>query len=285
MKKSLISVLVLVLAVTVLGPPAMGRERAYEGSFVAEAMPLPVAWAVSGETCMEGVEGVHRVTHPLRAPFSGWLEVKADFGGDWDLAVYGEDGRLALSGEQDATGGSVETLRLFVTRGREMQIVVCNFASQTQADVAYRLLPGTPWLKPAGLKFSSHTEVLDYAMPAAATRSHYVFCYSGMTLSCSATANVHATDRFVQVQIQESASDLQQGADLGISAEVYQYSGSTYLGKERFCTSTDRPIRLEPGVSLVGIVIYLGDCENGSPAMGLRGRARLIFTNRPPAGA
>ena len=259
---------------------AEAKEKIVRGSFEAQATPMP-GWPVPGDGCMTGPEGLHKVSKRFDAPFSGWLYVQADFGGDWELGLFGTEGSfLAQSDHQFNTDEPTERVTYFLRRGQEVDITVCNAGSASSAKVDYTLVRGEAWVEPAGEKLRLHAEEMAYKTPSLGTNEHYVFCHSGFEIGCSGTSAIDPSDRWVYVNIEDSIHQETSSRPAGVSAEIYQYSGNTYLGGERFCTSTDEPIRLKPGVDLVGVAINLGPCDDGQAAAGSQGDVTLVFSNQ-----
>lgn len=270
----LLAVAIVVVPASV--SPAKGKR--VEGSFTAKAHPLPLGWPVSSEGCMAGVEGVHKVTKRLEIPYSGWLRVEAHFLGDWDLGLYDAEGRwLATSHNQSISDSPVETITYYVRRGQPVGISLCNSASWTEAAVRYYLQPGSPWSAGAGKERDLHEENLRYRAPSLAKNDFPVSCHSGMEIGCPSTTAIRPSDRFVWVNIEDS---LERKTD--VAAHLYQYSGSTYVAEEDFCTEipSGRPIELKPGVDLIGVAVLEGPCADGNVAAATQGEIRLIFSNR-----
>jgi hypothetical protein len=267
MFKKLVPAVASLMLVTSLLSPAAARPPQVKGSFTASAKPLP------GTGCYDGVEGVHKVSHPVVAPFSGWLRVKMTFGGDWDLRLDDASGAyLAASGFQEDQGNPVERLHYYLDAGQEVVIVVCNYLSETDANVTYTLTSGKAWASDAGTKRVTRLEELSYTAPAIATPDVWGICHVGYELGCTATYP-RSRDRFVSVEVLDDASP-------NVSFEVYQYSGSTYLGGQNFCGSTDGPIPVKPRATFLGVSVFLGPCQDGTPAMPTKGTVLMEFSNR-----
>jgi hypothetical protein len=259
---------------------ASAKEKIVHGSFEAQATPMP-GWPIPGDGCMTGPEGLHRVSRRIEAPFSGWLYLEAGFSGDWELGLFGADGsQLAQSDHQFNTDEPTERITYYVRRGQEVDIAVCNAGSASIAKVDYTLVGGRPWVVPAGERLRFHTERVAYKTPSIGTNEHYVFCHSGFEVGCPGTFAIEPTDRWLYVEVEDSVHQQTSSRPAGVSAEVYQYIGNTYLGGERFCTATDEAIRLKPGVDFVGISIDLGPCEDGQVAAATQGAVKLVFTNQ-----
>ena len=279
MRRNIITA-VLAILMALLPLAAEAKDKAVYGSFEAEASPMP-GWPVPGDGCMTGPEGLHRVSRSVRAPFSGWLYVQADFSGDWELALFGvEDLVLAQSDHQFNTDEPTERVTYFLRRGEKVRIAVCNAASTSTAKVEYALVPGAAWAEPAGERLRFHAEKLSYQAPSAATSEHYVFCHSGFEIGCPGTFAIDPSDRWVYLDVEDAVYQQTSSRPVGVSAEVYQYNGNTYLGGERFCTSTDEAVRLKPGVDFVGVAVNLGPCEDGQAAVASQGEVKLVFSNR-----
>lgn len=279
MKRVAVVLTVVALSLMPLGGTDASPRR-LKGSFVAEALPLPQD-PMRSEMCMQGtqgisVDGVNRVVEPLTAPFSGWLSVEARFSGDWDLALLDEHGEgLAWSWHGFYVEGA-EALSYFVQRGQTVGIAVCNSSSTTAAEVRYVLEATRPWQVPPGVGLRRHSEERTYIAPSIATNDVFVICQWSMDIGCPETSSPRPGDRYVSVDI----SDVSGGE---VSAQVWQYANGvypTYMGVDSFCTSTERPIRLKPGVTSVGVLILMGPCEDDTPATASQGTVSLTFSNR-----
>lgn len=274
MYRKLVPALTTVLLVASLMSPAGAGPRKLKGSFTASARPFPSPW-IAGPVagCDGGVEGVHKVSHPIVAPFGGWLRIKMTFGGDWDLMLDDASGaRLASSGHQEWHGKPVERLTYHLEAGQEAVLVACNFLSQTDAEVTYTLTAGRAWETDAGSKRVTRIEELPYIAPAIATPDVWVICYVGFDLGCTATSP-RPNDRFVSAEVLDDVSPK-------VAFEIYQYSGSTYLGGQTFCGATDEPIPIKPGVDFIGASQFVGPCPDGTPAMATKGTVLMEFSNR-----
>lgn len=270
------SVLPLLMAVCLLGasvPPAAASEKEVKGSFTASAKPLPGAWFLpTANGCHEGVEGVHKVTHPFIAPFAGWLRVDMRFQGDWDLGLVDASGAwVAGSAYQENWGEELERMSYFVEKGDELGIVACNWASVSDAEVRYTLREGPAWPTTPRRK-TSRLETLSYSSPAAATSYNYVICYVGLGLGCTAT-EPRSSDRSVRVEVVDDMSP-------NVAFELYQYHGDTYLSSYEYCGSMPERVPLSPRADWVGVTLYAGPCGDGTPAMATAGKVLMRFSSR-----
>ena len=274
MFKRLASVLTAGLVVASLMAPAAAAPRKLKGSFTASAKPLPSAWMITAiGGCENGMEGVHKVSHPIVAPFGGWLRVQMTFAGNWDLSLEDPAGTyLAGSGYEEATDKDMERLDYYLEEGQEAVIVACNYLSETDAQVSYTLTAGPAWTTEAGPRRVSRIEELSYIAPALASPDFWGICHVGYELGCTATTP-RLTDRFVSVEVLDDASPT-------VSFEIYQYNGNTYLGGQNFCGSTEGPIPVKPGADFIGATAFLGPCKDGTPAMPTRGSVLMEFSNR-----
>lgn len=248
-------------------------RRVVEGSFTATAKPLPSPWMLGPASgCEAGVEGIHKVSHPLVAPFGGWLRVELTFGGEWDLLLYDPSGGfLATSGHQESEAESVERLDYYLEKGQEVLIVACNFLSETDAEATYKLTEGPAWRSGAGGKRISRVTSLPYQAPAIATPDVWGICHVGMDVGCTAMYP-RSTDRYVSAKVIDDVSP-------EVSFEIYQISGNTYLGSQFFCSSTEGRVPVKPGTDFLGVTVFLGPCRDGTPATPTKGSVRLRFTN------
>jgi hypothetical protein len=266
----LLAVVVMVVPLSV----ASAEERRVEGGFTASAPPLPLAWPLPASACSSETPDVSTVTERITAPFSGWLNVKATFSGDWDLQLFGAEGeRLAMSEYQINWAAEMEAIRYFVPRGTSVEIRVCNIASSSDAEVKWTLQGGRAWAAPAGKKRITRTELLSYVVPGAAINGVHVICHAGYQVGCAGTGAIRPTDRYVSIEIDDEAGT-------AVSGEFFQYIEDSQTKIVNFCTATEEPIALVPGATYVGVSFLDGPCADGTPAQATRGKATLTFSNK-----
>lgn len=138
----LVAVLTLPLVAAV--PVGAGRDGKQE-SFVARAVPFPVLlgdiYYTQKGSCLEGIDGVNKVSEPFRAPAPGILRVYVEgLSGDWDIYVLGTDGRrLAASENAQVLDGSEgeERLAVALKRDQRVQMVACNWLGELEVTVHF----------------------------------------------------------------------------------------------------------------------------------------------------
>jgi len=146
-----VAIVVLCIFVVLSGVPpsadAGGQER--RGTFAAEATPFPNSDPEARKDdpgCMRGVEGVHKVSHPVDAPFTGLLTAELDpFTGDWDLGITDRAGNtLTYAGNvQDMTTAEsgTETITTLVRKGQRVNVTPCNFHGEPSVSGSFVLRP------------------------------------------------------------------------------------------------------------------------------------------------
>jgi hypothetical protein len=183
------TVLALVLVASLLGAPGSAAPKQIEGSFTAQANPLPHAWFDPARPCggRQTRDPASYVDHELTAPFSGWFAARMSFEqGDWDLSILGSDLEpLAMSDHQEATGEESERLRLYLKRGQKVVLRACNFASTVSAEVVWSLVKGRGWA-PVRAKAAGRIEEHSYISPAAAVGEAFVICHAYFDAGCTA---------------------------------------------------------------------------------------------------
>ena len=138
MRKSLVLLTVLVLALTAIAAPALAGKKK-KGSFSAQGIPYPEAT----EGCNGSMEGVNKVSEPLKAPFNGVLTVTmVDFVGDWDLFVNTADGNeLGSATASQLTGDPpTEEVVLALRKGTQVLMAPCNWAGGPSATVNWEFV-------------------------------------------------------------------------------------------------------------------------------------------------
>jgi hypothetical protein len=269
MLKKLTTVALSVVLVAAIAPSAGARRQQIKGSFTASAQPLP-----GPNGCEGGLDGVHRVSHPLTAPFAGWLKVRATFEDDWHLWLEdpstGE--RLASSEYQDYWSKPEERIKYFLEAGQEIAIMLCNWSSRGDAEVSYTLTAGEAWDTPVPKQRITRIEEMPYVSPAVATPDVWVICHSGYDIGCSGISP-RPTDRFASVEVIDDVSP-------SVSFELYEYSGSTYLRSRNFCNEMPEQVPITPGTDWLGVSIYMGPCQDGTPAQGTSGTILLELASK-----
>ena len=140
MVRTMVCVLTATLVAGLVAAPASAnrhRRVHVHDTFSAEALPFPNLSAVTGTErrgCFAGMEDVHWVGEEFTSPGRGRLEVYMEgFLGDWDLAVFDEDGNvLEESLEEQIPGGAPaeERLQVRIRRNQEIVMVACNWLGE-----------------------------------------------------------------------------------------------------------------------------------------------------------
>jgi hypothetical protein len=134
----------LILGGAALPAGAAGKKKKkIEESFVAQALPLPNLSSATGtadRSCLAGVEGVHKVSHPFEAPANGTIAAIVEgFTGDWDLFLTDEAGKEMVGSVQDQTAGASaeESFTYPLKKGQAVNITPCNWLGQPEVEVTY----------------------------------------------------------------------------------------------------------------------------------------------------
>lgn len=103
------------------------------------AYPYPLTGAIQEGGCLNGVEGINKLTVPFETPWSGVLVVELfDFEFDWDLHLTSSDGSpIDASANSQPTDPGVEELTLELAKGEEVQMVACNWLGGSEATLRY----------------------------------------------------------------------------------------------------------------------------------------------------
>lgn len=144
-----IAVLVAALLLPVpAGLPAGAQEGKHRGSFVAHALPLPLMEAdiyyPRKRSCLDGIDGVHKVSEPFRAPAAGALTVHIEsLSGDWDVYVLGtRNEQLGVSDNAQLLDGAKgeEQLTVRLRRNQRVQMVACNWLGEPEVTVHFEFV-------------------------------------------------------------------------------------------------------------------------------------------------
>lgn len=251
---------------------ASAGPRTVSETYDVTAVPAGPVYYGDTVACGSSAEGVHKNTRPLKAPFSGWLTIElTGLTGDWDLALTDPKGRaVAWAGSQFFAVGDYERLAYYTARGRDLRIVVCNYAGAPTARVTYQLVEGGTGVAPQK-RYREFTAEQTYESPAAGAQGRWALCYVGFGVGCAAVTPP-AWARYVRVSVEDAVSP-------AVAAQLYSYAGETSYGDQDFCTAIDEPVRLEPRVDWVGVVVLNGPCLDGTPAQATRGTVTFTFSS------
>lgn len=145
-----VATIVIVLSLPVLPASSADAEgEGRRGSFVAQAIPFPVmeddVYYPRKGSCLEGLDGIHKVAEPFRAPARGSLVLNVEgLSGDWDLYALGSSGeRLGISENAQVLDGAdgEERLTVLVERGQQVQMVACNWLGEPEVTVYFDFAP------------------------------------------------------------------------------------------------------------------------------------------------
>ncbi len=124
-------------ALLLSGAVAAGqKKKKIRESYQATAAPFPVGSYDDGEGCIHGVDGVHKVTHPFEAPYTGNFVVRIpQLTGDWDLFVLDDNGEVKA--ESSGSTGEPEETGIRLRKNQAISIVVCNWLGEPTITVEY----------------------------------------------------------------------------------------------------------------------------------------------------
>ena len=119
-----------------------------------------------------------------------------------------------------------------------------------------------------------------YDAPAVATSDPYAyaFCFSDYEnpprIGC-APLEPHGAERFISVDVDESS-----GIDVAI--EVRQFSETTGMQRrERFCTTTEQPVKIMPKLTYGLVSVLNGPCPDGSAGLATSGTINITYSRQP----
>lgn len=148
--KKWIATIVIVLGLPLLPTlPADAGRDGERGSFVAQAFPFPVmeddVYYPRKSSCLEGVDGIHKVAEPFQAPAAGSLVINIEgLSGDWDLYALGSSGeRLGASEGAQVLEGSdgYERVTVALKPRQQVQMVACNWLGEPEVTVHFEFTP------------------------------------------------------------------------------------------------------------------------------------------------
>ncbi len=150
MRKLALLVVAGLVVGSIAAPAAAGGKKPVHGSFQATALPFPklAAWGdplgMTDRGCLAGFEGVHKVSHPFKAPYTGTLNATmAGFTGDWDLFITDADGKEIVGSLNDQTAGAPaeEAVTYPLKAKQQVNITACNWLGTPEAEVEYHFAP------------------------------------------------------------------------------------------------------------------------------------------------
>ena len=120
-----------------------------EDSIDVTLLPLPKR-AVETEYpgCLNGVEGVHKHSHPFSAPGTGKMVLDTKgFTGDWDAYIYKGALQMGASENEQIVDQAPAEEEVIVTlkKGDKVDLIICNWAGAPQATLHYKYT----WKAPA----------------------------------------------------------------------------------------------------------------------------------------
>ncbi|MDQ3985652.1 MAG: hypothetical protein M3280_04060 [Actinomycetota bacterium] len=149
MKKSVIAVVAgcFVAAAATL-PSLAGGKRVHE-KYSVRAIPFSHVrvddyYSPAKGSCLEGIEGVHKVSRRFKAPASGKLTLSSrNFQGDWDLYITDTKGQVLAEGTGAQLEGNdaTEKASLSLRRGQKVDLTPCNWLGGPEALVQLEFVP------------------------------------------------------------------------------------------------------------------------------------------------
>lgn len=145
MRKLIAALVVAVALPGLVALPADAEGEGKNGSFAARALPFPAMKAdiyyPGKESCLGGMDGVHKVAQPFKAPGPGVLNLHVnELSGDWDIYALTPQGeRLRTSEKAQVLDGAdgAERLTVGLKGGQEIQMVACNWLGEPEITVHF----------------------------------------------------------------------------------------------------------------------------------------------------
>jgi hypothetical protein len=277
-----VAVCLLVLGLLGASPmSAASPKKKIKKSYDVQALPFPLHFGERNGFygCLGGEDGIHKISTPFKAPWSGELRATVDeFRGDWDIYVVNDRGAVlhaANHGISQLALDEPDTLTFDLTARQRVNIVVCNYLGGPTARVSYEFTykkvnaPRPPKEK------TSYVVHAQYQAPSVATANPtwmFLLCYDGR-FGCSSWIP-GTTERFATVEVKDDSGQ-------PVAAEFYQWTDSGPYANEMFCGKTKEPIPLLPNVSGVGVEILLGPCQDGTPTAPTSGEITVTLSSHP----
>ncbi|MEO7837375.1 MAG: Calx-beta domain-containing protein [Acidimicrobiales bacterium] len=126
-----------------LGLPAspVQAHGANAETYTANApVPFSTSEFANSGGCSNGVEGVHKDSHPFSRPVPGTLDLTmTTSAGDWDIHIFDADTGVLVAQGVRFTG--TEIVSAPVQAGQNLILEACNFAGPPTATVDYTFTP------------------------------------------------------------------------------------------------------------------------------------------------
>ncbi|MFN2524957.1 MAG: hypothetical protein ABR505_01640 [Actinomycetota bacterium] len=117
------------------------RRKPIRETYDVAAAPAPLAVSPSGWGCLDGIEGVHKVTKKFSVPWDGTLTATVKgFRGDWDIYAVDEYDLVvayANHGVSQLALDEPDTLKYRARAGEQIRIVICNYLGGPTATGEY----------------------------------------------------------------------------------------------------------------------------------------------------
>lgn len=134
-------------------------------------------------------------------------------------------------------------------------------------------VPSLDALAASGKRRHERVERVTYYGPGVGTEpTGGEACHVGLQWGCVGWF-VLAGERFVTLEIDDALGQK-------VSATFYEYDDDRYLGERSFCGATEKPLRLRAKTKFAVVFLFVGPCEDGSPAVASTGEVTATFSNR-----
>ncbi|HEV2890517.1 MAG TPA: hypothetical protein VGX28_09080 [Frankiaceae bacterium] len=144
MNARLVAIVAAAGAVAVSAVPASAAPKTIKQTYAVEApVPFPVMedQPPTMYGCIDGQEGLSKVTREITLPAPGLFKAEVTYTGDWDLYLMDTNGAILASSETVETGNvnpSSEKLSWKkAKKGQKVNLVVCNWMGLKDATVTY----------------------------------------------------------------------------------------------------------------------------------------------------
>jgi hypothetical protein len=98
-------------------------------------------------------------------------------------------------------------------------------------------------------------------------------CEATMQQGCVAW-DLLPKERYVRAEIDDEIATNTSGL-------ILEFVEGKYSTETRFCTSQEKPIRLQAATTRIVVFVEAGPCDDGTPASGTSGIIRASFSRRP----
>ena len=144
MNARLVTLLVAAGVAAVSAAPASAAPKTMKETYTVEApLPFPVMedQPPTMYGCIDGEEGLSKVSHQITLPAPGLFKSEVKYTGDWDMYLLDANGAILAAAETVETGNTSPASEKLTwkkaKKGQKVTLVVCNWLGLKDATVTF----------------------------------------------------------------------------------------------------------------------------------------------------